>query len=260
MALDPVQLKKDLSPVPTYTDLISRLQTTLSYASVRKAYAHSMADARTFARGLLGDDPKQRYGNWLGWLQKTFATLDKAGVKDYPDLVGRLGSEAELEAFCQKTGLPSGDIIGILKFLLYWALPGKKDLNQLVLATDTEKKAKNAILKTIGVRTSLDLLDKGGSLVGRKKMAEQSGLPLDFVTEMVNRADFTRVPFSSGKTISYFMGAGYPSLTSLAKADIEQVKADMLNYGQTIGKNLKFGVEADSGVIVARVLPKMVEE
>lgn len=260
MTLDPVQLKKDLSPVPTYDVLIDRLKVSLSYPVVRKAYAHSMPEAAEYAQRLLGDDPKQRYGKWLAWLQKTFATLDKAGIKDYQDLVERLGSEAELEAFTLKTKIPSGEIIGILKYLLYWVLPGKKDLNQLIIATDTQRKANNAVLKTIGVRSNLDLLEKGASLAGRKSLAAESGLPLEYVTEIVHRADISRMPWYNGKTINHFMGAGYPTLASMAQASVQQMTEDVLRYGQSIGKNLKFGVEADSGAIVSRVLPKIVEE
>ena len=194
------------------------------------------------------------------FLQKTFKALGTAGVKDYQDLINRLGSEAELEAFAQKMGIPTGDIVGVLKYLLYWVLPGKKDLNQLILPTDTQKKANNAILREHGIRSNLDMLEKGSSLAGRKKLAAQSGLPLEFITEMTHRADFSRMPWFHGKTINHFIGAGYPTLELLAKADLEKLSADVLRYGQSIGKNLKFGVEADSGGIIARVLPKVVEE
>lgn len=68
MPLDPAQLKKDLYPIPSYADLIKRLPVSLSYAFVRQAYAHSMAEAHAFAARLLGDDPRQRYGPWLASL------------------------------------------------------------------------------------------------------------------------------------------------------------------------------------------------
>ena len=259
MTIDPAQLKKDLFPIPSYSDLIKRLQVPLSYSFVRKAYPHTMQEAQVFAQRLLGDDPRQRYGAWLVYLQKTFNTLGAAGVKDYQDLVGRLGTEADLEAFAQNLGVPTGEIVGVLKYLLYWVLPGRKDLNQLILATDTPRKANNAILKKHGVRSNLDLLEQGNSPAGRQALAARTGLPLEAITEMVHRADYSRMPWYNGKTISYFIGAGYPTLELLAKADLQKLTADILSYGQSIGKNLKFGVEADSGGIVARVLPRVVD-
>jgi hypothetical protein len=259
MVIDPIQLKKDLYPIPSYSDLIKRLKVSLSYSFVRKAYPHTMQEAQDYARRLLGDDPRKRYNAWLVSLRKTFNKLGTAGVKDYQDLVNRLGSEAELEAFAQKQDIPIGDIAGVLKFLLYWVLPGKKSLNQLVIPTDTQKIANNAILREHGIRSNLDLLEKGSSLAGRKNLAAQTGLPLEFISEMTHRADYSRMPWFHGKTINHFMGAGYPTLELLAKADLGKLTADMLKYGQSIGKNLKFGVEADSGGIIARVLPKVVE-
>jgi len=260
MTIDPVQLKKDLSPVPSYSDLISRLKLSLSYSFVRKAYPHTMQEAQVYASRLLGDDPKQRYGAMLAFLQKTFDKLGAAGVKDYEDFISRLGSEAELEAFAKKQDVPTGDIIGVLKYLLYWVLPAKKALNQLVIPTDTQKIANNAILREHGIRLNLDLLEKGSAPAGRKNMAAQTGLSLEFITEMTHRADYSRMPWFSAKTINHFISAGYPTLELMAKADLGKLTADVLRYGQSIGKNLKFGVETDSSGIIARVLPKVVEE
>jgi hypothetical protein len=260
MALDPVQLKKDLYPIPNYADLIKRLKVSLSYSFALKAYPHTMLDAQDYARRLLGDDPKQRYGGWLVSLQKTFKALGAAGIKDYQELVSRAGSETELEALAQKLDIPTGEIVGVLKYLLYWVLPDRKELNRLILPTDADKKARNAILRGHGIRSNLDLLEKGSSLASRKELSAQTGLPLEFITEMVHRADYSRMPWFHGKTINHFMGAGYPTLELLAKADLKKLSVDLLRYGQSIAKNLKFGVEADSGGIIARVLPRVVED
>jgi len=116
-----------------------------------------------------------------------------------------------------------------------------------------------AILKNQGVRNNLDILEKGGSLAGRKTLAAQTGLPLEFLTEMTNRADFTRMPYFHGKTINNFFGAGYSTLELLANAEPQKLLTDMMSYGRSIGKNLKLGMEVDSGRIIARVLPKIVE-
>lgn len=259
MTIDPVKLKKDLYPIPSYSDLIKRLRNTLSYPFVRVAYPHNMQEAQIYAKRLLGDDPKQRYSSWLINLQKTFNQFGTAGVRDYQDLITRLGSEEELEAFAQKLDIPLGDIIGVLKFLLYWVLPGKTNLNQLIDPQETIKLEYMAILKDQGVRNNLDILEKGGSLAGRKILAAQTGLPLEFLTEMTNRADFTRMPYFHGKTINNFFGAGYSTLELLAKAEPQTLSGDMLSYGRSIGKNLELGMEVDSGRIIARVLPKIVE-
>jgi hypothetical protein len=258
MTLDPVQLKKDLFPIPSYADLIKRLKTSMSYSFVRKAYAHSPAQAEDYAQRLLGDDPRQRYGGWLESLQKTFQALGAAGVQDYPDLVEQTANEAGLEALAREVSIPTRDLLSVLKYLVYWALPARKELNRLILTTDKQKIAQNAVLRSHGIRSNLDLLEKGSSPAGREAMAAGAGLPLEFVNEMVHRADLSRMPYMHGKTISHFIGAGYPTLESLAQADLQKLIGDVLRYGKSIGKNLIFGVEPESGGIIACVLPRVV--
>ena len=83
MTIDPAELKKNLYPIPSYSDLIKRLRNTLSYPFVRKAYPDNMQEAQIYAKQLLGDDPKQRYGSWLIILQKTYNQLGAAGVSEW---------------------------------------------------------------------------------------------------------------------------------------------------------------------------------
>jgi len=46
----------------------------------------------------------------------------------------------------------------------------------------------------------------------RRQVAVNAGVPVDFVTDLVNRADFTRMPYINGKTVRHYFGAGYRSL------------------------------------------------
>jgi hypothetical protein len=47
-------------------------------------------------------------------------------------------------------------------------------------------------------------------------LAEYSTIRFSIITELVNRADFSRMPWASKATISNHIGAGYGSLAELA--------------------------------------------
>jgi len=118
----------------------------------------------------------------------------------------------------------------------------------------------NAIntLRGSGIRTNLELLQQGRTRSGRAILAHSSGLPETLIFELVNRADFSRMPWSSKATISNIMGAGYASLAQLAGANPEQLYADFFGYGKVIGKNLKLGNEIENSYRIAKIVPSLV--
>jgi hypothetical protein len=84
-------------------------------------------------------------------------------------------------------------------------------------------------------------------------------MPQPAVDELVNRADFSRMPWASKATISNIIGAGYGSLAQLANADAEKLYADFFRYGDAIGKNLKLGNEIENSYRIARIVPALVK-
>ena len=94
----------------------------------------------------------------------------------------------------------------------------------------------------------------------RKKLAKTSTLPIVLMNELVNRADFSRMPWASRATISNIIGAGYGILAALAAADPTQLYADFFRYGASIGNHLKFGNEIDNSYRIARIIPVVLKE
>jgi hypothetical protein len=80
------------------------------------------------------------------------------------------------------------------------------------------------------------------------------------ISELVNRADFSRLPWASKATISNLIGAGYGSLAKLADANPEQLYADFFAYGKSIGKNLKLGNEIENNYRIAKIVPVLVKD
>jgi hypothetical protein len=180
------------------------------------------------------------------------------GINDILDLVAQTETREKFLAFAGQHGISCQEIVQVLKFLVYWCIPGEKYLSGLV----RDDPAASAAIKTlggIGVRTNLDLLQKGITPAGRKELASASGLQGDVILGLVNRADFSRLPWSSKATISNIIGTGYCSLADLANADPEQLYTDFFRYGKSIGKNLKLGNEIENSYRIAKIVPVLVQ-
>ena len=113
-------------------------------------------------------------------------------------------------------------------------------------------------LRESGVRFNLDLLEMGRTRQFRGRLARITGVPEEFIFELTHRADFTRLPYVRGSTVCNYFNAGYTTLEKLAQADLAALQADMDSYAAAIGKNLKHGMELDSGIVIAGILPKIV--
>ena len=115
-------------------------------------------------------------------------------------------------------------------------------------------------LRENGIRFTLDILEKGRTKEGRQRIRKETGVPEDFIYDLVNRADLTCMPYISGKTVKHYFGGGYKSLEKLAKAELSQLTEDMVEYLDSIGMKLSRSfIELDSGIAIAKILPKVVE-
>lgn len=260
MPIDWTEVERLVKPSPNYETLIQRLLEVFEYGFVKDHYNHSMEEAQGYAGRLLGNDPKGRYGKWLEALKAGFQSLAAIGVKDYLDFIRRVETKEKLAAFHENAGLALSVIIDLLKYLLKWVLPTKSYLAELVDEDALKALELISTLRQNGVRFTLDILETGRTKQGREEMARRAGVPEAFIFEMVNRADFTRLPFVRGSTVRNYFHAGYDSLQKLANADLAELSDAMIRYGQSIGKDLKHGMEVDSGIVIARILPALVEQ
>jgi len=257
MPVDWNEINKALSPVKDYEDLCHRLQASLAYPFVRDAYNLTLPELADYTTRLLGGDARRRYTDYLAWLTRSMAALGQCAVLDIQDLVSRTASRHHLEAFTGQGGAAAQEVVGVLKYLLYWVIPMEKYLSGLVQSDPAMSTAIQA-LGTLGIRTNLQLLQQGIGATGRKALAASSGLPESVVLDLVNRADLSRLPWASKATIANIIGAGYGSLRQLASAHPEQLYADFFRYGKAIGKNLKLGNEIENSYRIAKIVPILV--
>jgi hypothetical protein len=194
-----------------------------------------MPELVEYTQLLLGGDARGRYTNYASLLVRIFTELHRSGVRNTEDLYSRVQTRQQLEDFASQAKIHAHDIVSVLKFLVYWYIPGEKYLSGLVR---DDPDASNAIkmLSRIGIRTNLDLLQQGRTVASRTALAASSALPEPVVFDLVNRADLSRMPWASKATISNILGAGYASPSELANAEPGQLFEDFFRYGKSIGK------------------------
>ena len=260
MGIDWKEVERLVKPAPNYRTLVKRNLEILSYDFVRKHYNHSMKQAENYSKRLLGNYPKPKGDEYIGKVNKIFSQLDRFGVKNYLEFIHHVETKEKFEKFHNEAELNIRDIIRTIKYLFFWVLPSKKYLRELIDADNQKHLEYVTTLRENGIRVTLDILEKGRTKKGRQRIALETGVPEDFVYDLVNRADFTRLPYVSGKTVRRYFGAGIKSLAKLAKAELNQLTKDMAEYMDSIGMKLSRSViELDSGIALAKVLPKIVE-
>ena len=258
MSVDWDEVQKKLSPIKDYDDLCRRLQASFSYPFVRQTFNFSLPELSNYTHKLLGGDSRGRYTDYESLLVSILSDLHHADVQNLLDLKEQIMPREQLELFVQQSGISVYDIIAVLKYLIYWFIPPEKYLSGLV-RNDLSISHSIKVLGEFGVKTNLQLLQAGISAAERKSLAESTGLPEAIITELVNRADFSRLPWASKATISNIIGAGYGSISKLANADPEKLYADFYRYGKSIGKNLKLGNEIENSYRIAKIVPVILQ-
>jgi hypothetical protein len=253
------EIHKELIPVKSYEDLSHRFQVAFIYPLISTTYNFTIPELIAYTRRLLAGDSRGRYNEYTRQLVRVFTALQVADVVDVKDLHERTSTRSQLELFVTKSGISASDIILVLKYLIYWFIPGEKYLSGLV-RDDAQISAAINVLRELGIRTNLEILQTGSNAEGRNALAARSGLPPAIISELVNRADFSRMPWASKATISNIIGAGYESISRLARANPEQLYADFFRYGESIGKNLKLGNEIENSFRIAKIVPVLLQE
>lgn len=253
------ELRAALYPIQSYDDLSRRGREAFAYRFVNECFNFSMPELVAYAGRVLGEDTHGRYDAWCKDLMRIFRRMEEAGVADVRDLLEQVDTPGLFEGFTISAGMDPENVISGLKFLAYWFIPMKKPIRQLV-RPDSSLLGVIEKLRLAGMRFNLDLLENGRSAQARRELAARAGVGEAETHELVNRADFSRMPWASAATISNILGAGYASIASLAGADLTVVSANFFRYGQSIGKNLKFGNEIESNHRIAQIVPVVLRD
>ncbi len=247
-----------------YEDLINKLLKTLGYDFVQEYYNHTMKAARSYA-----DQVQQ------GYLQNTsdttlrdnmiasFKQLEALQVETYLDLVHRVETREQCEAFLRQTDLRFDTLIQTLDFLFRWVLPFAIPVREFIDVGNETQNAYYEILKQHRLVSNLDILEQGRTRAGRTRFTQVTGIPKAFLLTLVHKADISRLAYARGKTVNHLCGGGYDTLDKIANADLEKMEKKMDAYYRTLGKSLadfKSVIPLPFMIGGARILPKVVEK
>jgi len=129
-----------------------------------------------------------------------------------------------------------------------------KDI-QGVVAEHIEK------LAAIGIRDVKGLLEVGRTREGREELSRRSGVPLDYVLELVKLADLTRIVDIKGVRVRLLYEAGADTVEKVSRYDPEGLRERIIevNEEKQIVKRHPTLVETTYWVTQARALPEVVD-
>lgn len=261
MKIDWTQVKK--KTLWQYEELIKKMLDVLNYGFVQENYSHTMPEAIAYlekiGRNYLqnGKEP-----TFINEIKEYLRELDNLGIKNYLDLVQQVDTKEKCEKFLEETGFKFDALIQVLKYLFRWVLPFKCPIKELLETIPKIDITYVEILKKQGIRCNLDVLEKYRTKASRAELSKKTGIAEEFLIEVVQRADISRIAYVRGKTIKHLCGGGYNTLDKLADADIKKMEADMTAYYATIGKSFsdfKTVIPLDWMIGGAKTLPRVVE-
>lgn len=116
-------------------------------------------------------------------------------------------------------------------------------------------------LRTVGVRTTEALLERGGTPKGRKGLAEMTGFSEQTILEWVNRADLFRVRGIGSQYSDLLEAAGVDTVRELAVRKAESLLENLTKVNTEKNKVNKLPTlsQVKSWIQIAKTLPKGVK-
>ncbi|MFX0205430.1 MAG: DUF4332 domain-containing protein [Candidatus Hodarchaeota archaeon] len=117
------------------------------------------------------------------------------------------------------------------------------------------------MLASIGVRTASQMLEKGRNPAGRAELAQKSGVPLDYIVELVKLSNLARIGGLKKKRARLFFDAGLDTLDKIASWDASELMEMLSEFVSRTGfqgspSNLS---ETKHTISMARFLQRIVE-
>jgi hypothetical protein len=121
-------------------------------------------------------------------INERFDVLRSLGISDIEELRTALKTKAKVEEFALKTGIPV-DYLTILR-----REANSYRTNPVVLGKvpGTDPKVIGSLSK-IGIKNSLHMFERGKTRNERYELADETGIPLDVIYELVKLSDLSRI-------------------------------------------------------------------
>lgn len=232
---------------------------SLRYPFVQEFYPMSLSDVIAYLNRLLRADPRHRQDDYAVYLTGLFEKWIAAGITTLPELAARCASQEKIIAAAQHMNFPIAEIHAVLHYTAYGLLPRNFYLRDLIEKGDAQMGEFCVTLRKAGYPNTLDLLQKARTHKGRAALSAETGVPEHAITELVNRADFTRMGTTGGNMVRNYMNSGITSFAMFVTMPVDTITQCMTEYLATLGKVPKYGMDIPSGHAQAQVLPRIVE-
>jgi len=243
----------------TYEELIKLILDVFSYSVIKDNYDHSMDEALNYVGKLLDSDPKQRYGQYSVFLKKLIRKFRELGISCYTGLLLTIDTKEKAEMFLQKAHITIRELVEFLSYLRNWVLPKRIYLSEFVEKENRDEAELVKKLSEKNVRFSLDLFELGQTKAERKNMSKETDVPEEFLYELLNKADFNRIPYCRGKCAIHYFNMGFKTLQQLANTSNQEIDSMFTEYQKRINRNMKSALDPYHGSIIAKALPKIVK-
>jgi predicted flap endonuclease-1-like 5' DNA nuclease len=90
-------------------------------------------------------------------------------------------------------------------------------------------------LNKLGIETTTDLLEKGGTKKGREQIAAQTGIPESLVLTWVNHADLFRIKGVAAQFAELLEAAGVDTVKEFATRNAENLHVKLVETNDTYG-------------------------
>jgi predicted flap endonuclease-1-like 5' DNA nuclease len=116
-------------------------------------------------------------------------------------------------------------------------------------------------LNKVGIRTTQDLLDRGATASGRKKIADKTGISPKLILEWVNPVDLFRINGVGEEYSDLLEEAGVDTVPELAQRNPENLYEKLLavNDKKDLVRRVPGKAQVASWVQQAKKLPRVIE-
>lgn len=191
-------------------------------------------------------------------LSERFGVLEEMGIHNLKQLVDALNTPKRIDQFAGRSGLPK-EYLTILRRRTRIYTPEPVPLKEFP-GLDAEQIER---LAAIGIRQTRQLYERAASKDGRADVAQQSGVPVSILLELVQLSDLVRAGWVGPIFARIIYEAGAQTLEALSQVDAEFFFDRLATINEEHQYTKAFATVKIRDLVacieIARMLPKEIE-
>jgi hypothetical protein len=175
------------------------------------------------------------------WLAEIVAQIQANGIQNLYPFLDRVNTRLKAENFLGISWIQQTSFMDWVDYLKQWWFPFPATIRQLV-DEDGDPLLESVLnqLKAAKIANSLTLLEAAAEPPDRSKLAQQLNIPETVLLDLVNRADVSRLPYTSGGAVKRLWVMDYRSLAAIRAADPQDYAVRIEAYFNAGGKGTTF--------------------